>query len=62
MDAISAAISLMGARQVSLALDVDTSLTRKALDEMQSQAAALLSTIPAPSEFSSRGHVFDAYA
>ncbi len=62
MDPISAAMSVMGAQQASLALEVGTSLTRKALDEMQTQAATLLATMPPPQPFSSRGHVFDAYA
>jgi hypothetical protein len=62
MDAISTALSVIGMKQVAVALDVETSLTRKAFDEMQSQAAALLATIPAPQEFSGRGAFFDAYA
>jgi len=63
MDAISSVLSVVQARQNMVALDVNASLTRKALDQMQTSAAQLLDTMPPlPPMATTRGSQLDVYA
>ncbi len=63
MEAISHVISTTySMRADSLALDLGASLTRKALEEMQTQAASILDAVPPPPPMTTRGATLDVFA
>jgi hypothetical protein len=63
MDPIAAVLSVVQSRQTMLAATVNASMTRKALDQMQIQAAHLLDAMPPPPPMSTtRGGQLDVYA
>lgn len=63
MDAISNVISTTySMRAEALASDLGASLTRVALEEMQTQAASILDAVPPPPPMTTKGATLDTFA
>jgi hypothetical protein len=65
MDPISAYVAQSAAsmRNIALAVEIDTALTSKALDEMAMQASSIIDSVPPPPPMrAGAGGALDCYA
>ena len=62
MDAIAAVLTSYTMQAATLAADVGASMTRRALDEMRTQATLLIDATPPPPPLTTKGVALDVSA
>ena len=62
MEAISNALAANAPRPTVLSMEIGASLTRQALEEMQTQAVSVLDAVPPPPPLTTKGATLDARA